>query len=160
MKQNVLIPVSIVLAGLVVAGAVFLVKRPAQVSPGDTGDVRAADATDYVLGNPAAPIKIIEYSDLECPYCKEFHKTMHALIDEYGSSGKVAWVYRHFPLTNIHPKAAKEAEAAECAGKLGGNTAFWKYIDRVYEVTPSSNGLDLAELPNIAEDVGLNRGDF
>ena len=161
MKQQVLIPIAIVVAGLMVAGAVFLVKRP--VTPPGTADadtVRPIDETDYVLGNPDAPVKLIEYSDLECPFCKNFHVTMHELMNEYGASGKVAWVYRHFPLTQLHPKAAKEAEAAECAGELGGNDAFWKYVDRVYEITPSNNGLNLDQLPQIAEDIGLNRAAF
>jgi protein-disulfide isomerase len=161
MKQQVLIPIAIVAAGLIVAGAVFLVKRPVAPTPGGTAEtIRPVDATDYVLGNPDAPIKLIEYSDLECPFCKEFHNTMHTLMDEYGSTGQVAWVYRHFPLTQLHPKAAKEAEAAECAGELGGNDAFWKFIDRVYEVTPSNNGLDLNQLPAIAEEIGLPRAQF
>ena len=161
MKQNVLIPLAIVVAGLIVAGAVFFVQRPKSPTPGDTAEaVRPVDATDYILGNPDAPIKLIEYSDLECPFCKQFHTTMHALMDEYGPSGKVAWVYRHFPLAQLHPKAPKEAEAAECAGELGGTNAFWSYLDRVYEVTPSNNGLDLNRLPVIAEEVGLDRAKF
>ncbi len=160
MKQQVLVPIAIVLAGLMIAGAVFLVKRPTGPSGPTADTLRPVDSTDYVLGNPEAPVKLIEYSDLECPFCKEFHNTMHTLMDEYGSSGKVAWVYRHFPLTNLHPKAAKEAEAAECAGELGGNDAFWRYVDRVYEVTPSNNGLDLSQLPQIAEELGLNRANF
>lgn len=161
MKQQVLIPVAIVAAGLIVAGAVFFVKKPATPRlDGTATAVRPVDATDHILGNPDAPIKLIEYSDLECPYCKQFQTTMHALMDEYGPSGKVAWVYRHFPITNIHPKAVKEAEASECAAELGGNELFWKYVDRIYEITPSSNGLDLGKLPVIAEELGMDRAKF
>lgn len=161
MNQNTLIPVAIVIAGLIVAGAVFFVKKPGTPTPdGTAAAVRPVDETDYILGNPDAPIKLIEYSDLECPFCKEFQATMHALMDEYGPGGKVAWVYRHFPLTQLHPKAPKEAEAAECAGELGGTDAFWKYIDLVYEVTPSNNGLDLGQLPVIAQEIGLDRATF
>ena len=70
------------------------------------------------------------------------------------------WVYRHFPLDSLHSKADKEAEAAECAGSLGGNDAFWAYVDKVYENTPSNNGLDLSVLPDFAEEIGLNRSKF
>src|SRR3989344_5485116 len=101
------------------------------------------------------PIAIVEYSDLECPFCKTFQKTLHQIMDEYGESGKVAWVYRHFPLAQLHTKAAKEAEATECAAELGGNAAFWKYADRLFEVTPSNNNLELSQLPVIAAEVGL-----
>jgi protein-disulfide isomerase len=113
---------------------------------------------DWVKGDRNAPISVVEYSDLECPFCKRVHPTLQQLVAEYG--GKVNWVYRHFPLTQLHPKAVKEAEAAECAGELGGNEAFWKYVDRLYEVTPSNNGLEESELPNIAEYAGLTRGSF
>ena len=161
MKQQILVPLAIVIAGLMVAGAVFLVKRPVAQTPEEVAEkVRSVDASDHVLGNPNAQVMLIEYSDLECPFCKDFHNTMHALMNEYGGSGKVAWTYRHFPLTQLHPKAAKEAEASECAAEIGGNDIFWRYIDRVYEVTPSSNGLDLEQLPIIAEELGLDRKRF
>lgn len=111
---------------------------------------------DHILGNPNAEIIIVEYSDTECHFCKRFHETMHQIIDEYGKNGKVAWVYRHFPLSQLHSKAAKEAEATECAFDQGGNTAFWAYTDRLYELTPSNNNLDLNSLPQIAEDIGLD----
>ena len=81
-------------------------------------------------------------------------------MDFYGANGQVAWVYRAFPLTQIHSKAPKEAEAAECAGAQGGNEAFFKFIDKIYEVTPGSNGLDLNQLPVIAGEVGLNVEQF
>ncbi len=113
---------------------------------------------DWYQGGKDAEVTIVEFSDLECPFCKTFHPTMQQVVDTYGD--KVKWVYRHFPLTSIHSKAQKEAEAAECAGELGGNVAFWKYINRVYEVTPANNGLDPAKLPEIAQEIGLNKQKF
>jgi protein-disulfide isomerase len=68
----------------------------------------------------------------------------------------VAWVYRNFPLDQLHPKARKEAEALECANELGGNDKFWEYTDRLYEITPANNGLEESELPKIAQYVGLD----
>lgn len=122
---------------------------------------RAYDpAIDHILGNPNAEVKVVEYADLECPYCKTFHTTMHQIMDYYGSSGKVAWVYRPFPLGQIHSKAPKEAEAAECAADQGGDTAFYKYLDGIYAVTPGENNLDLAQLPVIAKQIGLNVDTF
>ena len=72
----------------------------------------------------------------------------------------MAWVYRHFPLDSLHSKARKEAAATECANEQGGNDKFWAYLDRLMEVTPSNNGLDLAQLPVIAEYIGLDRAKF
>lgn len=121
-------------------------------------NVKAVSAADHVLGGAAAEVIVIEYSDLECPFCKRFHSTMHQVVESY--NGKVAWVYRHFPLDQLHSKARKEAEATECAAELGGNEKFWAYTDRLIEVTPSNNGLDLAELPKIAAYVGLDKTKF
>jgi predicted DsbA family dithiol-disulfide isomerase len=85
---------------------------------------------DYYFGSKDAEIVIIEYSDLECPYCARFHQTMHQVVQEY--NGKVAWVYRHLPLEQIHPNAFNKAMAAECIGALKGNETFWKYIDDIF----------------------------
>lgn len=124
------------------------------------GNIQLAAITDqdWVKGNRDAKVSIVEFSDTECPFCKRFHSTMQRIINEYGDD--VNWVYRHFPLASLHPKAPKEAEATECAGELGGNDGFWAYLDRLFEITPSNNGLDASQLPQIAEDVGLDRAKF
>lgn len=133
---------------------------PDSFAPQPSGEIRLTPVTDkdWILGKKNAKISVVEFSDTECPFCKRFHPTMQELIKKYPNN--VNWVYRHFPLTSIHPKAPKEAEAAECAGELAGNDGFWKYVDRLFEVTPSNNGLDLSQLPQIAEDVGINRKKF
>ena len=113
---------------------------------------------DHIRGPLDAPVKIVEYSDLECPFCKRHHPTMMQIVEEY--DGKVAWVYRHFPLVSLHSQAPKEAEATECAAELGGNDGFWAMTDTIFEVTPANNGLDLATLPDLAEQVGLDKEEF
>ncbi len=74
-------------------------------------------------------------------------------MKQYGTDGKVAWVYRHFPIAQLHAKAAKEAQASECAADQG---KFWPYIDEIYAITPSNDGLDASKLPEIARDLGLD----
>lgn len=125
---------------------------------GSADNVEPLRANDHVKGNRQARILLIEYSDLECPFCKRFHPTPQQVVDEY--KGQVAWVYRHFPLDQLHSKADKEAEAVECAGELGGNEGFWKLTDKIYEVTPSNNGLNLDDLPKLAGQVGLDQTRF
>ena len=122
------------------------------------GDVEPVNDEDHIRGNRDAKVFLIEYSDLECPFCKSFHPTMERVLSEYGND--VAWVYRHFPLDQIHSKADKQAEAVECAGKLGGNDGFWNMVDKIFEVTPSNNGLDNSTLPDLAESVGINKSAF
>jgi|TARA_Y100000310_G_scaffold63585_1_gene59026 protein-disulfide isomerase len=164
-SNKLTIPIAIVIAGVLIAGAVFFISSD-KTSPDngstdtDTETLRPVSSEDHILGNPDADIVIVEFSDLECPFCSGFHNTMHRIIDEYGKDGSVAWVYRHFPLTQLHPKATTEAEASECAAELGGNQAFWDYIDRIFEITPGNNGLDLDILPVVAEEIGLDRAKF
>ena len=113
---------------------------------------------DHYLGSKTAKLIIVEYSDTECPFCKVFHNTLKEVMNSYGTD--VAWVYRQFPITQLHSKAVKEAEATECAAELGGNTAFWSYLDEIFKTTPSNNGLDPAELPKIAGGIGLDVPSF
>jgi len=163
-------PMAIIVAGVVIAGAIYFslikptntVQINQQPEMGDASleNIRAISDTDHIRGNINAPVKIVEYSDTECPFCKYFHTTMKQVMDEYGKDNKVVWIYRHFPIDSRHPKARKEAEATECANELGGNNKFWAYIDRIYEITPSNNGLDPTELLKIAEYIGLNAKNF
>lgn len=166
------VPIAIVLAGGLIAFSLYnRGSLPTQQQPpaGNNNaaanvagavNVKQVSAEDHIRGNPEADVLLVEYSDTECPFCKRFHSTMKQVIGEYGPPGKVAWVYRHLPLDALHSKARKEAEATECAAKLGGNDKFWEYIDRIFEITPANNGLDPALLPQIAEYVGLDRSAF
>ncbi len=115
---------------------------------------------DHIRGDPAAPVSLIEYSDFECPFCKRFHSTVKRMVDE--SKGQVKWIYRHFPLDELHPgKARKEAVASECAAEIGGDGAFWRFADRFFELTPSNNRTDIdAVLPQIASEIGLDKVRF
>jgi protein-disulfide isomerase len=114
---------------------------------------------DHIYGNPNAVASLIEYSDFECPFCKRFHKTAKEVVDSF--DGRVNWVYRHFPLAFHNPGAQKQAEASECASALGGNDAFWKYIDEIYLRTRSNgNGFPLDGLVPLAEEIGLDGGEF
>ena len=165
MKSSYALPITIVVAGLLIAGAIFLVaQKPGSSGSGpiasDTTPVPPIREGDYVLGNPNAAVVVIEYMDLECQYCKVFQATMHQIMGYYGLSGNVAWVSRPMPLAQIHSKAPQEAQAAECAAELGGNDAYWKFTDMVFATTPSNNGLDLNQLPVIAKEIGLNESQF
>jgi len=172
-NNKFVVPAAIIIAGLIIAGALFYDRKPTSqptvnpsgqnqaaspaASPAD--NIQPVNDKDHILGSSDAPITFVLFSDLECSYCKRFHITMQQIMNDYGKTGKVRWVFRHFPLDN-HPKARNEAIATECAAELGGNDAFWKYLDRIFEITPSNNGLDPAKLPKIAEYVGLDKIKF
>ena len=167
-KRDYVLPASILVAGLLVAVAlVYNAGRGAEeplagnvsgaLAPA-SDKIRPLGSDDHILGNADAPIALVTFTDLECPYCKDFHATLKQTVNAY--DGKVAVVYRHLPLDVLHSKARNEAMASECAAELGGSDAFWQYVDRVFSVTPSNDGLDPTELPKIAEQIGLDRGAF
>lgn len=172
MKQNILtVPVAIILAGILIGGAVIYSNKGNTSAVAGTGNqmenaepvdinIRPVDTSDHIVGNPNAKAVIIEYSDTECPFCKVFHQSLNRLVNEYGKDGKFTWVYRHFPLDALHKKARNEAEATECAAELGGNITFWEYINLLYETTGSNDKLDPAELSKMAVTVGLNKTAF
>lgn len=87
---------------------------------------------EYIRGNPNAPITIVEFSDLQCPFCKRFHPTVQQALSEYGD--QVRWVYKHYPIDQLHPHARPAAEASECIGEQKGADGFWQFIDAVFAV--------------------------
>ncbi|MCA9308329.1 DsbA family protein [candidate division WWE3 bacterium] len=106
---------------------------------------------DWIIGNRDAKIALIEYSDLECPFCQKFHTTAQQISDVY--KDELVWVYRHFPLTQIHPNAQKYAEATECAAKQGGNDAFWAMSNAIF----TNIKVGQENLGKLAQDLGYNK---
>ncbi len=121
---------------------------------GDDGiAIQPVSNDDWLRGDKNAPMSIIEFSDIDCPFCERFHNTMKQVLDAY--NGQVNWVYRHFPLTSLHPDASKKAEATECVGELGGNDKFWQYLDKLFAESTS-----VANLATAASNLGINQSDF
>jgi len=113
-------------------------------------DVTIASAP--VRGPPDAPVTIVEFSDFECPFCKQASATMASVMAKY--PGKIRFVYRDFPLENIHPQARRAALAARCAGQGG---KFWEYHDVLFAQSPK---LAPDDLRRYATQVGLDTGKF
>jgi len=122
------------------------------------GKLKPVSSSDHIRGNANARLSLVEYSDFECPFCQRFHPTMQDLMKTYGD--KIRWVYRHFPLS-FHANAQKEAEASECIAELGGNDAFWKYVDAIFErTTANGTGFALEKLGPLAAELGINQAEF
>ena len=116
------------------------------------GQLAAATNEDHVRGDlKKAEVVIIEYSDFECPFCARHHPTMLQVMEEYGD--KVAWVYRHFPLS-FHPEAKPAALASECAAEQG---KFWEYAD---ELVLNQATLSTDFYGTLAGELGLNQNKF
>lgn len=135
-------PQALIIAGVLIAVAVVVgpLVRGEQTSPtADSGNAPvlakelATDIlpTDHILGDiKTADIVLTEYSDLECPFCANAHPILESLVNE--SEGSVAWIYRHFPLTEIHAEAMPRAIASECIALNSGDEAFWQYIEGIF----------------------------
>jgi len=169
-NKNYSLPLSILTIGIIIAGGIFVSKHePEQkelvVSKGDGNiiiEVSPVNTNDHIQGNPDAEIIVLEFSDFECPYCQEFHTTMQQIMNEYGQTGQVAWVYRHFPLTESHFNAYSAALASECAAYLGKkqeiSNPFWQYADRVFSDIPVN--LSVENLTLQAVNLGINESEF
>jgi protein-disulfide isomerase len=86
-----------------------------------------SEGEEHVLGDPDAPVTVIEYGDFECPYCAAAAPVLRRLVEE--SDGRVRLVFRHFPVADSHPHALTAALAAEAAGAQG---AFWPMHDLLF----------------------------
>jgi protein-disulfide isomerase len=105
-------------------------------------------SVEHVLGNPEAPVTVIEYGDFECPYCAAAAPVLRQLVEE--SDGRVRLVFRHFPLAGTHPHALTAALAAEAAGAQG---AFWPMHDVLFA---RQDRLSDTALRAYAEELGLD----
>lgn len=164
------LPLAVVVAGVLVAASIYFGGGGPSGSYSSAGSLTGGNAqtaaviapvtsSDHIIGDPNAKVVIVEYSDTECPFCKIFHSTLQQIMTDYQGQS-VAWVYRQFPISVLHSKAPKEAEATECAAELGGNEAFWNFTNKVFATTNSNDSLDPAQLPVIAQSVGLDVDKF
>lgn len=164
-----MVPLAILIAGLAIAASIFFNRsgsgEPEKISVTEPNTSRAdafvpVTSKDHVKGDLSkARIIIVDYSDLECPYCKMLHETIEKVYSDYESTGEVAWVYRHFPLS-IHNRSTNEAHAAECVAELGGDDAFWQYIDLVFDTTQSNDTLPPEKLLEFAKTLKIDSAKF
>ena len=151
------IPGAIIVAGLILAVTVYAMRAgdlPGDVA-GDPGLMRPVSEIDHIVGNPSAPVVLVEYADIDSAYSKSFQATMEQVMAEYAPGGQVAWVYRHLPLIDQHPYAAQHAEAAECAASLGGPTAFWRFISTLNAAAPDDQQFNPRNYASVVESLGI-----
>jgi Na+:H+ antiporter, NhaA family len=103
---------------------------------------------DHVRGDPDAPVTLVEYADFQCPYCGDAYPVVHELLERFGD--RLRFVFRHMPLSDLHPRAEAAAEAAEAAGAQG---SFWEMHDRLFT---RQHQLSDGDLRAHAEAIGLD----
>ena len=117
----------------------------------ETGAARLAlpvSDRDHILGPETATVTLLEYGDYECPYCGLAHPIVKELLRRFGD--QLRFVFRHFPLIQVHPHDEHAAQAAEAAGRQG---KFWEMHDYLFE---HQDALDAANLVLYAIDLNLD----
>ena len=173
-ENDLLLPMSIVIAGVMIAGSViYMVGKLSGASPnlaGNKGEQLAAvggqnnevrdlriEDRDVIMGDPKAKVSIIEYADYQCPFCGRFFtQTEQPLIDQYIKTGKAKMVYRNFAF--LGPESTAAAEASECAKD---QQKFWAFHDAIYNAEiadgQENNGNLKRDLfVRLAGDVGMD----
>ena len=117
-----------------------------------TAVVKISADTDPIIGNPDAPITIIEFSDFQCPFCARFHaQTLPLIMEEYIEQGKVKLVFRDFPIQSIHPNAVPASVASECANEQG---KFREMHDMLFEKQNEWNKLQTEDALDLFSQYG------
>lgn len=136
-------------------GNVAGTNTPPQAPAAPAGPVDIDISNAPMLGNKDAKVAIVEFTDYQCPFCKQlFDNAFSQVKKEYIDSGKIKYYSRNFPLYQIHPQAQKAAEAANCANEQG---KFWAYHDTLFT---NQTALQIADLKKYAVDLGLNSSQF
>ncbi len=164
-KKDLVLPIAIVLAALIIGGAMVYSKGLSTIESADSAlntqnsnSVKLDIASDQVfLGKADAPITIFEFGDYQCPYCKRFHMLAHLdLVKDYVDSGLAKIVFMDFPLPG-HDFAQKASEAAWCAKD---QNKFWEMHDVLFENSGTTNGLTIDNMIKYAEDLGMDKQMF
>lgn len=150
--------VAVVTLAIVIGAAVLLSGKPATANFVAT-TAAALGASDHERGDATSTVSVIEYGDYECPACGAYEPIVEQLTEEYGN--RVNFVFRNFPLTQIHPNAMAGAEAAEAAALQG---QFWQMHDLLFakqnEWSVATGAAVQSDLDSYAKSLGLNVAKF
>lgn len=161
-KKDLFLPISIVIAALVIGGAVIYSNGLKSVGKNDNNQNQSGEkveinitSDDKVLGQAKADLVMFEFSDYECPYCARFHKlTRPEIISNYVDTGKMKTVFRAMP---FHSNSLMDTQAVLCADKQG---KYWEMHDLIFDKKNSDETLTVDSLAKYAGDLGLNKTDF
>lgn len=153
-----------ILICVITLGGMVLLSKKDSVSVDDVDASKIISSTDAALGDhaygdKASKVVVFEYGDFQCPGCGGAYAQVKAIKEQY--KDRIAFVYRHFPLTNIHPNALAAATVAEAAGLQG---KFWPMHDKLFESQDAWSGIDASKRTDLfagyAKDLGLNVDKF
>lgn len=160
--KELFLPIVIILAGCIVAFSLYAtrIRHNVENGTGTPEAVRPVTPEDHFIGNPSAPIAIIEYSDIDSPYGKKLQLSMEQLMTDYAKDDQVVWVYRHFPISTLRGDSGMHALAAECAASVGTPATFFRFIDAMNAVAPGANVFNPKGYGAIVSELGLSKEAF
>ncbi len=163
-KFTLTTPVAIIIASIIIAlglmGYGAIVQGGGSSTPSNMFKGRTIDSTDYIYGKENSKVIVVEYADPECYYCIQLSPTIKTIHEKY--KDKVAFVYRHFPLTQIHPHAFDESRAIACVGNIGGVEKFYSYIGSLFDYKLKNKTIELKPTgkEDLAKSVGVDMNSF
>ncbi|TXI32198.1 MAG: hypothetical protein E6Q58_04280 [Niabella sp.] len=145
--------------------APIAMKSPDSTAPKGPKIAKVSVDNDPVLGDPNAPVTLIEFSDFDCPWCKTFFDQVFPQFKKnYIDTGKVKMVFRDLPLESLHPDSKTKSLAANCALEQGGSELYYKFHDELFKRAPTpgtgKSVLNRADIDKIAKDLGMDAGAF
>jgi len=172
--DKIILPLSIFLAGLLIALSIFLTNNGSKNScttptvegttgTTDTGAQEEFPAAKTVIGNSPyigdikkAKVALVEYTDLQCPYCQRHAtETEPQIVSEYVDTGKIIYVVRSFPLVSLHGElATQSANAVLCVNELGGRDKFYEFYKQAFAKA------SVDELAQVAQSVGVDMNKY
>jgi protein-disulfide isomerase len=162
-EKKLTTPLAIIIAGTMISISHILygiIVTPTDNTPTSLFQGQAITQQDFPTGTIQSDVIVLEYSDTECPFCARLHPTMNDIYNEY--KDRAAFVYRYFPLTQIHKNAFAEAQAIECVGKELGADKRKLYIDQLftYKITNNSMLLPRNKKEELAYALGVTPQSF
>jgi hypothetical protein len=133
LRPLMFVTMALVLVGLLAWSFAHLPRRPVRGNPfAAASSAPAHPGPPWIYGTAGARFTLIEYADLECPYCQAYFPILRAWIDAHP---EVNWQWHHLPLSIHEPATTREARIAECAGEIGGQSEFWRAVAWIYQHT-------------------------
>lgn len=157
-------PVAIIIGAVIVAGGLMgyglIMKGTTPTDPKKIFAGKAISDADLMTGNLKSKVIVMEYSDTECPFCAQLHPTITKIQKDYAS--KIGFVYRYFPLTQIHPHSFEESRTVYCVGKLGGASKREEYINQMFteKLSKQNMVLPVGGKEALAKNIGINENDL
>lgn len=158
-QQGLIVIVGVVVVAIVVFLVAIMASGGTNVQNIDYSAMNASRGTDgaFIIGDPAAPITVIEFADFGCPHCMEYHSTMTQVIANYVATGKARFEFRIFP-TAGGQQTVYAGAVAECIAE-SNPALYWQAYDRFFNLAETGRYFQDGAIIGVVQELGLNRSE-